>query len=306
MYFYKAYGLKISSEIELPELSEGEGGNTFDLMIRKGEINLPGQRATSIFRRGIKASFGSHPENGLFLHWEGVADFQAVDGRLLTVDAFTKDPDVLSLFTVSEALGLILFQRGMFLLHASSVKVGDEAWCFMGAPGAGKSTTAAAFIKAGCQMLSDDLTAITFDKTGKAFIIPAYPQIKIWDNTVNGLDYDRSGLTPVSEGVNKFSFQPRDNFAHEPIALKQVFFMHKAKNRPRLEELTASEIPIQMLKNFPLPVRLLKGDILKNHFVQSFRCASSAKIWKKRRPDGFQNLEQWAAECVALKEEEIS
>ncbi len=301
MYYYKAFGLNISSEIELPELSSGRSEQAFDLLIQRGPIVLPKQKKTSIYRRGIRASFGSDDQNRLFLHWEGVANFRASNASVLTVDSLTTDSDLLSLFTVSEAFGMILFQKGLFLLHASSIRIGDEAWCFMGSPGAGKSTTAAAFIKAGCTMLSDDLTAIKFDEFGKAYVIPAYPQLKIWDNTVNGLNYDRSNLTPVSEGVNKFSFQPKVGFGHEPIPLKEVFFIHKAMNRVRLEELSAAKTPMEMLKNFPLPLPLLNGEALKRHFVQSYHCSNSARIWKKRRPDGFQNLEKWVNECVQLK-----
>jgi len=244
MYFYKSYGLLISSEIELPELSEiQDQGSSTDLKVSMAEFAMPELVKTNIHRRGIRAFFGEDEAGNLFLHWEGVADFKAIGGDLLLISPKTNDMNLLTLFTVSEALGLILFQKGYFLLHASSVKVGSEAWCFMGNPGAGKSTTAAAFIKAGCKLLSDDLTAIKFDETGNGFIIPAYPQLKIWDNTVEGLDYDKTSLSPVSEGVNKFSYQPKGTFEHKPVALKRIFFLHHAKNRAVLKEMNGHEIP---------------------------------------------------------------
>ncbi|MCF0057321.1 serine kinase [Dyadobacter sp. CY356] len=299
MYFYKAYGLTIFSEIELPELSSALPTTSWDLHIKIGTVINPKFKKTAIYRRGIRALFGKNKEN-LILHWEGVATFEAVEGNQLVVSPLTEDNNLISLFTVSEALGLILFQRGYFLLHASSVKVGDEAWCFMGSPGAGKSTTAAAFVKAGCPLLSDDLTAISFDESGKAYIIPAYPQIKIWDNTVNGLNYERSNLQPVSEGVNKFSYKPAGAFDLEPVQLGNIFFIHKAKNRAALEELSAFSIPTEMLKNFPLPFSLMSGEAVKQHFLQSFNCARFAKIWRKRRSDGFELLEKWVQESIFL------
>lgn len=299
MYFYKAYGLNIFSEIELPELSIAPPLISWDLHIKRGVIIPPKLKKTSIYRRGIRALFGKNSEN-LVLHWEGVATFEAINGNELTVDAHTEDNNLISLFTVSEGLGLILFQKGYFLLHASSVKVGDKAWCFMGSPGAGKSTTAAAFIKAGCPLLSDDLTAISFDRDGKAYIIPAYPQLKIWDNTVNGLEYNRSDLQPVSEGVNKFSYKPNGNFDLEPVLLGAIYFLHKAKNQPKLAELNTFSIPVETLKNFPLPFSLLSGESIKQHFLQSLQCAESAEIWRKRRPDGFELLEKWVQESIYL------
>jgi hypothetical protein len=298
MYFYKSYGLKISSEIKLPELSVDEPAEKLDLIIKSGKVNLPKLNKTSIYRRGIRALFGQKEDGNLFLHWDGVASYEARNGNELVTEALTDDNNLLSLFTVSEALGLILFQRGYFLLHASSVQVGDEAWCFMGSPGAGKSTTAAAFIKAGCKLLSDDLTAIQFDGDDNAFILPAYPQLKIWDKTVNGLEYDKSELSPVSEGVNKFSYQPKGFFSHEPVPLRKILFMHKAKNRAAMKQLGGGEIPVEMLKNFPLPIQLLVDASLQQHFLQSFRCAQSAGIFKKRRPEGFDNLAKWVRECI--------
>jgi hypothetical protein len=298
MYFYKAFGLNINSEICLPELSIEAQEIPADLTIKRGNILLPKLIKTPIWRRGIRAQFGEGTNGSLILHWQGVADFESFNGNTLIVSSYTNDPNLLSLFTVSEALGLILFQKGHFLLHASAVKVGDEAWCFMGNPGAGKSTTAAAFIKAGCPLLSDDLTAISFDTAGVPYILPAYPQLKIWDNTVNGLKYDRGDLHPVSEGVNKFSYQPVQDFDHQPVKLNSVYFIHKFKNKAVFKALAPGEIPIEMLRNFPLPVELLRNGALKEHFNQSFRCAIHSKIWKKRRPDGFANLEKWVKESL--------
>ena len=298
MYSYIAFGLNIFSEIKLPELSEAELAGNYDLYINVAQFTYPKLKTTQIYRRGIRADFGKDKEENLYLHWENVAGFRANSGKFLTIMPFCDDPNLISLFTVSEALGLILFQKNYFLLHASAVQIGDEAWCFMGAPGAGKSTTAAAFIKAGCKLLSDDLTAITFGSNHLPFIIPAYPQLKIWNNTVKGLHYEEKGLQPVSEGINKFSYQPKSGFQHDPVKLGQVFFLHKARNRKTLQSLSAAEIPTEMLKNFPLPVQLLANEALKRHFLQSFQCAKAAQIWRKKRPDGFSNLEKWVLESI--------
>ncbi|WP_025762252.1 serine kinase [Dyadobacter tibetensis] len=296
MTYYKAYGLSIRAQIPLPELSIGESTEKPDLKVVLTTISLPKLKKTNIHRRGVRADFGINEQGDLILHWQGVANFQAMGGHTLGVEPLVDDENIISLFTVSEALGLILFQRGLFLLHASSVQVGDEAWCFMGQPGAGKSTTAAAFIKAGSPLLSDDLTAIQFDDRGQPWIIPAYPQLKIWETTVHGLNYDSKNLAPVSEGVNKFSFQPKEGFQHDPLPLKRVFFLHKARNRPYMDGLSAASIPVELLKHFPLPLSLVQNDALKDHFSQSFLISRHAALWRKRRDKSFSALEDWVAQ----------
>lgn len=297
MHFYKAYGLHIHSEIELPEL-ESDIQSEPDLTIHIRHVHLPDDlQETKIFRRGIKANFGQSGNNQLFLQWPGVADFEAIDGKLLIVNSFTSDRELLSLFTVSEALGLILFQKGFFLLHASSVNVGNEAWCFMGDPGAGKSTSAAAFVKAGCPLLSDDLTAIYFEN-GAAYVLPAYPQLKIWENTATGLDYANKDLRPLTEGHNKFSHIPDELFGHDPVKLAHIFFLSETSETPELERLSPSEAPTELLRHFPLAIDMLTPEVIKTHFMQSLKCFQLASLWKKSRELNFQLLEKWVKTSV--------
>lgn len=294
MHYYRAFGLRIHSEIELTELCEEYEQSTPDLKIAVNGFALPGLSETHIYRRSVRALFGVDEAGALYLSWDGIAHFKASGSNLLEVLPITEDPELLSLFTVSEAIGLILYQRGLFLLHASAVKVGDEAWCFTGEPGAGKSTTAAAFIKAGGILLSDDLTAIAFDADGLAFVVPAYPQLKMWGKTVAGLNYNREDLSPVTEGVNKFAYQPKDDFQHERVRLKQVLFLHNRPGGADEEPLPAMSVATECLANFPLPLALLEGQAIKKHFEDSFKCVKSAEMWTKKRPDGFADLEAWA------------
>ncbi len=251
---------------------------------------------TSIHRRGIMAESAEGNDGAIYLRWEGVAGYKAMNGDTLYVDPYTEDADLLSLFTVSEALGCILLQRGLLLLHASSVQVGGVAYSFLGEPGAGKSTTATAFVKRGALLLSDDLTAIYFDHENRPHILPAYPQLKIWENTVNGLDFDKSKLSPVAEGINKFSLRPSHDFPTAPVPLAKIFLLHKPDELTTDRNLSPIEAPIELVRHFPLSPHLLRGKSHQRHFQQSSWCAIHTQIWNKRRPDGFPALEKWVSE----------
>jgi hypothetical protein len=298
MYRYSAYCLNFSSEVELPEC-EVANHPTNDFQITIQQLSPPPLETTNIHRRGILAHTAVEANGTLWLHWEGVATFRATGGTLLEVDVHTHERDVISLFTVSEAIGLILFQRGYFLLHASAVKVGDCGWVFMGNPGAGKSTTCAAFVKAGCQLLSDDLTAIGFDSVGKPFLYPAFPQLKIWEKSVEGLGFDRHTLTPVTEGINKFALAPRNDFHAEPVPLERMYFIHRNEDAPVLRSISRAEFPPETLRHFPMPNQFLTPEVLQSYFNQSLLCAKSAQAYELKRIQGFQMLEKWVAARIA-------
>jgi len=83
-------------------------------------------------------------------------------------------------------LGLLLRLRGVTCLHASAVAFKDCSVVFVGAPGAGKSTTAAAFARQGYGILSDDIVALV-EQDGAFHVMPAYPYLSLWPDSVSML-----------------------------------------------------------------------------------------------------------------------
>jgi serine kinase of HPr protein (carbohydrate metabolism regulator) len=59
---------------------------------------------------------------------------------------------------------VLLQQRGRLVLHASAVTVDLGVVAFMGGPGWGKSTMAAAMYARGHSIVADDVTAVRADK----------------------------------------------------------------------------------------------------------------------------------------------
>jgi len=108
-------------------------------------------------------------------------------------------PDTLSLentasYLFGPILGLLLRLRDVTCLHASAVAFGDRSVAFVGAAGAGKSTTAAVFARQGYGVLSDDIVALM--EQGRTFhIMPAYPHLCLWPDSVKML-YGSSEALP--------------------------------------------------------------------------------------------------------------
>ena len=291
MYYYQAYGLDIASEFYLPELIGG--GNGKDLTITKGNLDLPKLKETVIKRQNLKSWFGG-TFNEAYMYWQDLGKFLAKNGTELIVEP-TSDRipfEFLNLYILSEALGMILFQKGLFLLHASAIKVGNKAIVIVGSPGAGKSTTAAAFAKRGHPVLTDDMVAIEVESEQTPQVIPGFPQIKIWLPSVEGLNYDTNTLPVLFPGSTKRVIRKTENFPSQSIPLSEIYFLDKGEQLT-INPMEEVEALLSFACYFPCPYDLLKAKAQKNHFLQSSHLLDRIPVFKIQRHDSFEVLHQW-------------
>ena len=290
-YYYKAYGLSIASEIPLPPLKI-TAPTTVDLTIRREQLpESPPLESTKIYRAGLNARFAQRGLDHLWLNWSPLISFMALKGEELLVDTTQTDEDLVSLFTLSEALGLILFQKGYFLLHGSAVRIGDKGVVFLGEPGAGKSTTVAACAQKGYTVISDDMVCIQVNEEGNLLLIPAFSQIKIWQRTVDGLQLHQEKMAPVREGVDKFSWHDSITFEENAVPLTAIFVL-LPPNEPgsTTDQIPASQVPVELLHHFPLADALLNGKSLEDYFKKSVAIAQTIPLFRMSRPANFAAL----------------
>ncbi|MCP9762940.1 serine kinase [Lacihabitans soyangensis] len=284
---FKAYNLIIESDFDL-KLPEVKGENP-DIYFRKGEFSIENYKKTKIFRAGIQARVGL-TEKEYFINWPEVCTFLAHNGKYIEYVKLQNNDDFFRLFAVSEALGLILQQQGFFLLHGSAVKIGNKATIFIGPPGAGKSTTVAAFAKAGYTVLSDDLTAIRIDENGIPSVMPAYPEVKIWQKSVVNLEIEMLSLEPSFEGNTKFLFrQNPELFPQIAVELSEIIILQKPYSKKK-SEIPLVHIPIELLKYYPLPHQILQNESLKRHFDNALKIGRQVSVRRMNRPKNFEKL----------------
>ena len=131
---YTVFGLRIRSEIDLPELHPAEGDSQPDVVVRKGRVARPDNP-----RPGIEVLDGA-----LLLTIPDVAHFSITGGNEIVVEPGSEVPERnVRLFLLGSAFGALLHQRGLLPLHANAIEVDGRAVAFMGKSGAGKSTLAA-------------------------------------------------------------------------------------------------------------------------------------------------------------------
>lgn len=285
---YLAFGVFIASDLDFSDMLQ-ESTVAANISIDKGQIVTQKFESSNVFRKGLQAGISIKQET-IFLHWEGLMSCEIKNGTEIIYDHLGDDVQTLKLFLLREAIGILLAQRGFYLLHGTAVLINESAHVFIGEPGAGKSTTAAAFWKAGFTVLTDDLVAIEMNND-QAFVIPAFPQFKIWEHAVHGLGINQSELQPSFEGHTKFLLsQNKKSFPSSPIPLKSIQILSNVPIKHRINPL---EAPIELVKHFPLPNQLLHGELHNKHFKDSLKLYSIVKIQRLQRPEGFDNLMEY-------------
>jgi len=221
-HLYKAFGLIFESELEIPELIESTATDAVDVTITAGDV--PAMLAEGK-RQG--ACFETAPGEFLFF-LEGVGRFLALGGSKIVyqADAEATGAD-LRVFLLGSVFGAILQQRGLFPIHASAVEHEGAAIAFMGNSGIGKSTTAAAFLKRGCRLITDDVCAIQL-VDGLPVVVPGYPQGKLWLDSMQQLEMKAADFEPIRNKVAKRAIPTREQFCEDRLPLKRIYQLLKS------------------------------------------------------------------------------
>jgi hypothetical protein len=279
---YIAFGLIITSDIDFSDMLQ-DSYSEATTVIKKGDVKEVNYELTNVFRKDIQAEVCIE-NDVIYLRWQGILCCQIKNGNEIIYQHLGDTIQTLKLFLLSEAIGILLEQKGYFLLHGSAVLVGESAHVFVGEPGAGKSTMAATFWQEGHIVLSDDLVVLDV-QADKIQLIPTFPQFKIWENAVNGLDINIIDLKPSFEGRNKYLIsQPKVSFPFHPVSLESVSILNQSGENRQINSL---ESPIELLKHYPLPNQVISS---QSHFLQSINITNSLKVCLMQRPKGFQKL----------------
>ena len=123
-------------------------------------------------------------------------------------------------------IGFVLHLRGTPCLHASAVAIDGRAVAFLGHSGAGKSTTAAAFIRRGFRALTDDVLAL--DEKKDSGIRIQESGIRNQDsgnrNQDSGFGIQGSGSTGVTPPGSSFYVRPGHNLVRLwPDAVRALY-----------------------------------------------------------------------------------
>jgi hypothetical protein len=285
MFSYFAYGLRIDSEISIPEFCESEP-TPVDISIRL------------ISPRDIQEIFP--PENPYFYFAEGHTDikvpstgiFSIRQGREIRVVLENgSDPNRLHLFLTGNIFAFLLLQRGHLVLHASAACVRGQAAAFLGMPGVGKSSIVAALHQLGHTILVDDVTAIDFG-SNPASIIPAYPQIKLDVEAARSLGIDPQTLIGLAEDEEKRAFRFSERFLRFNQPLSKVYVLSDQGDQT-FQRVSSQDAIVEMIRN-SYPTRFAQAGGA-NHFLQCVELIKRVPVYRLKRPSALRGLSEFAA-----------
>lgn len=280
VFCYYAYGLTIQSALPLPELPPAIT-TSIDVSIRVGSLDWSPPDPDD-----PEICFPVHAQE-TYLFWGQVGKFLIRNGREVVIEpAAEAEERVVRLPLLGAVMAVLLHQRGLLVMHATSVAVNQQAVAFVGVKGQGKSTTAAALYKQGYPLLADDVVALDLT-TGLPQVIPGFPQFRLWADAVTTVfEGDLDQLPRVHPQLDKRACRITEGFATESLPLKRLYVL-AGGSVPAIQPLDPQTAIKQLISHSYVARfgnQLLQGQRASLHFQQCMTLAKHAPVCLLERP----------------------
>jgi hypothetical protein len=182
--------------------------------------------------------------------------------------------EALHSYLLSQVLSFSLLKFGIEPIHSTAVVIDGEAVCFLGFPGLGKSTTAAAFVAAGYPLLTDDILVLQQDQQ-RFLACPGTPRIKLFPQVAKRLLGDRAKGIPMNQLTSKLIISLRGrSYCRRAVPLRGIYVL-----APRAASLRNKRIIIRRLSERQIFLHLVRNTynrliIDPRRLKQQFRMAA--------------------------------
>jgi len=288
---YQVFGLRIQSEIPLPELFPADWEGPPDVTIRHGIVPLSGLSS------GIEAQGAA-----LILSVPDVGRFRIEAGREIIADPDPGTPERnFRLFLLGSAFGALLHQRGLLPLHANAIEIDGRAVAFLGESGAGKSTLAAWFLDHGHRVVADDVTVVGFE-AGQAIAVPGLPRLRLWSDALRATGRDSRVYPRSYRGhveIDKFDVAiERRTAVCEPMPLAAIYLLDGIA-RFEFTGLSGVEAAEMLFAHTYRGSFLSAARTHRAHWMSCMRLAGGTPMFKLSRVREFDRLEEQCAGILA-------
>ena len=303
MHRYRLYGLTLESE--RPFLSPIPPADDHPaLTIRLGERRAPPESRARLFDQAPELWDGAAPTAIWHADGRDVLEFlisdqielgdeeiiyrtDPADGPLL--------PDYFEARLLGSGLAWWLLGHGALPLHAAALKLGAGATLFMAESGMGKSSMTASLVGAGHPLLCDDFVAVTANPSGALVAQPAYPQLRLWPETIARFVGDPERYPTVYRGGTKRRVAldgAWGAFLAEPLPITRIYLLERDPDPAaplRAERLEGHEAFMRILAATLMAVTLPVERLLPAWALIE-RLAAQAAVIRLRYPTGWERL----------------
>jgi len=279
----RAFGLTLDSAFEIPELPGSNGSGAPDVVISRRSIDRPDavEDDRIVHRRSAEE----------LLLCYNAAMISIRKGREIAVDPDLRVPnEVLRHLLIGPVFNHLLHQRGYFVLHASTVEVDGSAVAFVGESGAGKTTTAMAFLRAGHRVLSDDVAAIEPDGD-RPHVRSGYPSIKLDPAIVERFDVPVERPQRTSPTRERHFYRLRHEQPDSPVPLERIYLLEDA----RIHGVVPVESPervLELVRNTYTIGLLEEASQAERNFDRATTLAESVPVRRLHRQRDLEKLSE--------------
>jgi hypothetical protein len=280
-HHYRVYGLVLESEIPIDGLSPIDA-QPADLQLRVGEVAPLAHEldASWLDDEGARVT---REDDAIVLEYRDETRFR-IEPRAITTSWITTAADMAT-YLLGPVLAFALRMRGTLVLHASAVAVEGRALLFAGAAGAGKSTTAAAFVKRGATMITDDVAAID-----RGAVLPGTARIRLWDDSAAALFGSADALPLLTPTWTKRYAQ--NAVADAPVPLHAIVILAGRESNTRVRKLAGHEAVMAVLARTSVP-QLIDDAHRANELAQIVELVAATPVFELIVPDDF-----WSATAL--------
>lgn len=204
-------------------------------------------------------------------------------------------------YFVGAVLGCVLRLRGVLCLHASVVRIDDNAVVFLGRKKSGKSTTAAAFAKHGYKVLADDIATICAINN-QFYVYPGYPKVRLRPKSLAVLHPgpQEQFVSVHSHRDSRYS-DIQHNFWQTPLPLGAIYILAETVNAndtpfiERVDNGAIVELHANTFGNY-----IITADLRKQEFKELAQLVMNVPV---RRLRFGRNVELVNLQCQAVIED---
>lgn len=226
-----AFGLTIESDWEIP-CSPTPHPTFASIRLRSGTEQYFLNHVPAQLRRSDpqRIYFKDLIDGSRYVLWRDVFEFHiSADSKLITGRSLDEAPEAaFKTYMLGHLLSTVLLGFGIETLHAAGVVIGGGAVGLLGDSARGKSTLAAAFLKEGHRLLSDDFLVVHETGAGP-LAYPGLPRIKLYERVSRHLIRPGQQGTPMNQDHCPKMVYPVDDAFPDPISLRAFYSIASPK-----------------------------------------------------------------------------